>query len=67
MTLAQALMAAAAPVLIQRAVVAGDADGGLMATGLVAGRLTDLPDCGEFLAGLETEARQRLAAIGLKE
>ena len=57
-----AMMAAAAPMLIQRAVVQGDAEGGLMATGVVAGRLTDLPTCAELLAQIETEARARIAA-----
>jgi NAD(P)H-dependent flavin oxidoreductase YrpB (nitropropane dioxygenase family) len=63
MTLSQAMMAAAAPMLIQRAVVSGDADNGLMATGLVAGRLTDLPSCAELLAGIERDARARLAEL----
>jgi NAD(P)H-dependent flavin oxidoreductase YrpB (nitropropane dioxygenase family) len=63
MPLAQAMMAAAAPMMIQRAVVSGDADNGLMATGLVAGRLTDLPSCAELVSKIETDARARLAAI----
>ncbi|WP_313670040.1 nitronate monooxygenase [Sandarakinorhabdus sp.] len=63
MSLAQALMAAAAPVLIQRAVVSGDAKGGLMATGMVAGRLADLPSCAELLTAIETDARARIAAL----
>ncbi|MEN9717735.1 MAG: hypothetical protein RIQ99_613 [Pseudomonadota bacterium] len=63
MPLAQAMMAAAAPMLIQRAVVAGDAEHGLMATGVVAGRLTDLPSCTALLAEIETQARARIAAL----
>ncbi len=63
MPLAQAMMAAAAPMMIQRAVVAGDADHGLMATGVVAGRLKDLPSCADLLAGIEHDARGRLAAL----
>jgi NAD(P)H-dependent flavin oxidoreductase YrpB (nitropropane dioxygenase family) len=63
MPLAQAMMAAAAPMMIQRAVVSGDADNGLMATGMVAGRLTDLPTCADLLAQIETDARARLAAL----
>lgn len=63
LTLPQAMMAASAPMLIQKAVVEGDPDHGLMATGLVAGRLDDLPDCAELLAGIEREARARLAAL----
>jgi hypothetical protein len=60
---AQAMMAAAAPMLIQRAVVGGDAKNGLMATGLVAGRLDDLPSCAELVAAIEADARARIAAI----
>ena len=63
MPLAQAMMAAAAPMMIQRAVVAGDAENGLMATGAVAGRIGDLPDCAALLASIETEARSRLSVL----
>ena len=63
MPLSAAMMAAAAPIMIQRAVVSGDAEQGLMATGVVAGRLTDLPACADLLQGIETEARARIAAL----
>ena len=63
MSLVQAMMAAAAPMMIQRAVVSGDAENGLMATGVVAGRLKDLPSCAELLATIETDARARIAAL----
>lgn len=65
MSWSQAMMAAAAPSLIQRAVVSGDAEGGLMATGLVAGRLRDLPSCAELLAQIDADARTRIAALAL--
>ncbi len=63
MPLAQAMMAAAAPMMIQRAVVSGDAEQGLMATGVVAGRLKDLPSCADLMTSIETEARARIAAL----
>jgi NAD(P)H-dependent flavin oxidoreductase YrpB (nitropropane dioxygenase family) len=63
MSLSQAMMAAAAPMLIQRAVVDGDAENGLMATGMVAGRLGDLPTCAELLSQIEIDARERIAAL----
>jgi NAD(P)H-dependent flavin oxidoreductase YrpB (nitropropane dioxygenase family) len=63
MPLAQAMMAAAAPMMIQRAVVSGDAENGLMATGVVAGRLQDLPSCAELLTQIEKDAAARIAAI----
>ncbi|KQX17618.1 MULTISPECIES: NAD(P)H-dependent flavin oxidoreductase [unclassified Sphingomonas] len=57
------MMAAAAPTLIQKAVVDGDIVHGLLATGLVAGRIDALPSCAELLDRIETEARARLAAL----
>lgn len=59
----QAMLAAAAPTLIQKAVVDGDIEHGVMATGLVAGRITSLPSCAELLADIEREARARIAAL----
>ncbi len=67
MPLSAAIMAAAAPMMIQRAVVAGDAREGLMATGMVAGRLGDLPTCADLLQSIETEARERIAALCAKD
>lgn len=63
MSLPQAMMAAAAPMLIQRGVVRGDAENGLMATGLVGGRLADLPSCEQLLTGIEQDARMRLTEL----
>ncbi len=63
MSLPEAMMAAAAPMLLQKAVVEGDADNGLMATGLVAGRLDNLPSCAELLTAIEKDARDRIASL----
>jgi NAD(P)H-dependent flavin oxidoreductase YrpB (nitropropane dioxygenase family) len=60
---AQAMMAAAAPSLIMRAVVDGAPEEGVMATGLVGGRLADLPSCAELVARIEAEAEARIAAL----
>jgi NAD(P)H-dependent flavin oxidoreductase YrpB (nitropropane dioxygenase family) len=60
---AQALMGATAPVFIQRATVEGKPDEGVMATGLVAGRLTDLPSCEELIQRIVQEAEGRLTAL----
>src|ERR1700761_1292858 len=57
---AQALMGATAPVFIQRATVEGKPDEGVMATGQVAGRLTDLPSCEELISRIVAEAEQAL-------
>ena len=57
---AQALMGATAPVFIQRATVEGKPDEGVMATGQVAGRLTDLPSCEELISRIVAEAEAAL-------
>ena len=49
--------------LIQRAVVGGDPDHGLMATGVVGGRIKDLPSCQELIDSIMAEAGTRLAAL----
>lgn len=63
MTIPQAMMAAAAPMMIMRAVVDGDEVNGLMATGVVGGRLTSLPSCAKLVASIENEARERITAL----
>jgi hypothetical protein len=57
------MMAAAAPSLIMRAVVDGAPEEGVMATGMVAGRIADLPTCEELVARIEREAEARLAVL----
>ncbi len=63
LSFAQAMMAAAAPSLIMRAVVDGAPEEGVMATGIVAGRIADLPTCEELVARIEREAEARLAVL----
>lgn len=63
LSLVQAMMAASAPVLIQRAVVDGKPDEGLMATGVVGGRITEIPTCRELIERIAAEARTRIAAV----
>ncbi|QJB68812.1 NAD(P)H-dependent flavin oxidoreductase [Parasphingorhabdus halotolerans] len=63
MSLPEAMMAAAAPMLLQKAVVEGDAENGLMATGLVAGRLDNIISCKELLTQIENDARTHCAAL----
>ena len=62
-SLTQALMAANAPMLIRRAVEQGRPDEGVMATGQVAGRLTDLPSCEELVRSIVRDAQRRLEAL----
>jgi NAD(P)H-dependent flavin oxidoreductase YrpB (nitropropane dioxygenase family) len=63
LTFRQAMMAACAPVLIQKAVVEGLPDEGLMATGVVGGRIEDLPTCSALVSRIVAEARERIAAV----
>ena len=63
MPLAQAMLSAAAPMLIQKAVVDGDVEHGAMATGVVAGRIAEVPTCQQLVDNIETEARARIAAL----
>lgn len=58
-----ALLAAAAPILLRKAVIEGDTLGGLMAAGQVVGRLDDLPSCSELVETIETQARARIASL----
>lgn len=61
--LKQAMMAATMPTLIQKAVVDGDIEHGVMATGVVGGRITEIPGCAELVERICAEARVRLAAL----
>ena len=63
MPLKQAMMAATMPMLIQKAVVDGDIEHGVMATGLVGGRIGDVPTCQELVDRIMAEARERLAVL----
>jgi NAD(P)H-dependent flavin oxidoreductase YrpB (nitropropane dioxygenase family) len=64
LTFGESMMSAIAPVMFQRSMLAGQPQEGLLATGLVAGRLSDLPSCEELVARIVREARDRLAALG---
>jgi NAD(P)H-dependent flavin oxidoreductase YrpB (nitropropane dioxygenase family) len=66
LTLAQAMMAASAPMLIQRALVDGKPDDGVMATGTVAGRIDEIYTCKELVDRIIIEARERLAAVSIQ-
>jgi NAD(P)H-dependent flavin oxidoreductase YrpB (nitropropane dioxygenase family) len=64
-TWAKALMAATAPVLIRQAVEEGRPDEGIMATGLIAGRLDDLPGCEELIQRIVRDAYDSLARLAV--
>jgi NAD(P)H-dependent flavin oxidoreductase YrpB (nitropropane dioxygenase family) len=63
LSLPQAMMAASAPMLIMRAVVDGKPEEGLMATGIVGGRIANLPSCQDLIDHIVSDTRARLAAL----
>jgi NAD(P)H-dependent flavin oxidoreductase YrpB (nitropropane dioxygenase family) len=63
MPLRQAMMAATMPMLIQKAVVEGDIENGVMATGVVGGRISEIPTCLELVERIVAEAHERLGAL----
>jgi len=63
MPLKQAIMAATMPILIQKAVVDGDIEHGVMATGVVGGRIAEIPTCAELVARIMDEADARIATL----
>lgn len=67
MTLGQTLMAANAPVLIQRSVVEGCPSEGVLPSGQVAGTINDLPSCNELIDRIVVEAGQKLEAFNAAE
>ena len=59
----QTLMAANAPVLIQRAMVEGRPDEGVLPSGQVASNIDSLPSVAELIASIVSEAEARIAAL----
>jgi NAD(P)H-dependent flavin oxidoreductase YrpB (nitropropane dioxygenase family) len=62
-SVAQTLMAANAPVLIQRAMVEGKPDEGVLPSGQVASVIDDLPSVQELVDRIVAQASERLAAL----
>lgn len=58
-SLAQTVMAANAPMLLQRAMIEGKPAEGVMSAGQVAALIDRLPTCGEVIGGIIAQARQR--------
>ncbi|WEK56764.1 MAG: nitronate monooxygenase [Candidatus Brevundimonas phytovorans] len=61
--LRQVLMAATMPTLIQKAVVDGDVVNGVMATGVIGGRIHEIPTCQALVDRIVEEAIGRLDAL----
>ncbi len=64
---AQTVMAPNLPTLVQRGVVAGDPDRGLLPSGQVAAVIDELESCADLIARIMREAEDRLEALTGKE
>jgi len=64
MTLGQTMMAGNAPVIIQKAMVEGKPDEGVLPSGQIAGLIDDLPSCSELIKSIVTQAEQQLERVG---
>lgn len=62
-TVAQTVMAANAPVLLQRSMVEGKPAEGVMSSGQVAALIGELKSCREVIDGIVTQAGERLSAL----
>lgn len=60
----QVVMAANAPMLYRSALVDGNADIGVMATGQVVGLIEDIPSCAELIDRIIAEAESTLTRLG---
>ena len=63
LTWAQTVMAANAPMLLKAALVDGNVESGVMASGQVVGVIDDLPSCRELIERILAEASQVLADL----
>jgi NAD(P)H-dependent flavin oxidoreductase YrpB (nitropropane dioxygenase family) len=63
LTRTQTLMAANAPIFIQRAMVEGHPSEGVLPSGQVAGVIADVPSCSELVERIIAEAEGRLADL----
>ncbi len=66
MTAAQAIMSANAPMIIQKAMVDGQPQAGVLPSGQVAGVINELLSCEDLIRGIVREAEQRLQALAAK-
>ncbi|MOA05735.1 hypothetical protein D3C78_1253450 [compost metagenome] len=63
LTAAQTLMAANAPMVIQKAMVEGQPAEGVLPAGQIAAAIDALPGCAELIESIVQQAEQRLAEL----
>ena len=64
MTLGQTMMAGNAPMIIQKAMVDGRPDEGVLPSGQIAGLIDDLPSCAEIVSTIVAETEASLKKVG---
>ena len=64
MTLGQTMMAGNAPIIIQKAMVEGKPDEGVLPSGQIAGLIDDLPSCSELISSIVAQAGSHLKRVG---
>ncbi len=64
MTLGQTLMAGNAPMIIQKAMVEGKPNEGVLPSGQIAGLIDDLPSCEDIISQIVSDAQASLKRIG---
>lgn len=64
MTLGQTLMAGNAPMIIQKAMVEGKPNEGVLPSGQIAGLIDDLPSCADIISQIVSDAQASLKRIG---
>lgn len=64
MTLGQTMMAGNAPMIIQKAMVEGKPNEGVLPSGQIAGLIDDLPHCADIINGIVKDAEASLKRVG---
>ncbi|MEP3890519.1 MAG: nitronate monooxygenase [Hellea sp.] len=64
MTLGQTMMAGNAPMIIQKAMVDGKPDEGVLPSGQIAGLIDDLPSCADIVGKIIADAEASLKRVG---
>lgn len=67
MTLGQTMMAGNAPMIIQKAMVEGKPDEGVLPSGQIAGLINDMPSCADIIAKIIIDAESKLAQLVRRE
>ena len=67
MTLGQTMMAGNAPMIIQKAMVEGKPDEGVLPSGQIAGLINDMPSCADIICKIISDAENKLALLERRE